>query len=231
MSKKSEARKAAYIEARRRSVLPILLGMSVMLEHAWTLEGKKDGGVEYPPLDMSKENKKRVLGKWAQITRWRDAYCMKVQDTLGAYYNKSVVWRDMVEKHRMMEAAIDRHSKGGVQYGHALSVETLVVSFLTDDYCEIHQWKLPREFLWYRRTLMTMSQWTCPPGDSLNLLANMVYYDVRDQILEFPDWSQLWHDEPMSEQTKWINDNPDSEFSKAAQKWCLEKFGRPVRSE
>lgn len=224
MSKKSEARKAAYIEARRRAVLPILLGMSVVIENAWTLEGKTEAGVAYAKLDMTPENKERVLKKWKQIVRWRDAVCEQ-DGTIVGTIRRNVLYRDMDGKFSRRERCISAHCESGrAPYNLALVVETIVISALLVDWMEEHGWVSTNEFYWFLCALNTFASWTCKPNDPVVLLANIVYYEMRDLFLEKPNWKAMYRNAPVSETTAWVRKNPDTEFGKAA-KEIAEKYG------
>lgn len=231
MSRKSEARKAAYIEARRKAVLPILLALTVVIEEAWDFAGKTVQGVAYPALEMAAENRKRVHAKCRQIRRWRDALVERMKDEFSGMRHSSAMHRDLGEKHDLLEKSIMANGpQDGMPYAYALSAETIVLSFLLDDWGEERKWEVPVEYYYLRRVVSTLAQWTCPPNDAINLLANKAYYACRNKILEYPDYGKMWRHCGLSETEEWIRDNPQDEFSRAAQDWSKATFGREVRA-
>lgn len=220
MSKKSEAKKAALAAAQKAAVLPMLLGLTVVLECAWTEEGTG----EYPSLNLHPKQKKRIVEKWKQIVRWRNAVCEQDETIVGTI-RRNVLYRDMDGKFTRMERCISAHCESGrAPYNLALVVETIVVSALLVDWMEEHGWISTNEFYWFLCALTTFASWTCKPNDPAVLLANIVYYEMRDVFLERPDWSRMYVNAPLSETTAWVLKNPDTEFGKAA-KEIAEKFG------
>ena len=213
MSRKSEAKKAALAAAKKAAVLPMLLGLSVVLECAWTEQGKG----EYPALGLDPKQQKRINDKWKQIVRWRDAVCEQ-DESIRTNIRRNILHRDMQDKFNRLEQCITRFSKNGrVSYNVALVVETIVISALLVDFFEEHGRLSTNEFYWFICALNTFASWTCGPSDPAVLLANIVYYETRDLFLEKPDWSTMYINAPLSETERWIQDNPDTEFSRAAQ--------------
>lgn len=228
MSKKSEAKKAALAAAQKAAVLFKLLGLTVVLEAAWTEEGTGD----YPSLGLDPKQKKRVTEKWRQIVRWRDAVCQQnansssfARGLMSGLTYGNVMYRDMSEKHAMMERCISAHcASGRAEYNVALVVETIVISALLVDWMEEHGWVSTNEFYWFLQALNTFSSWTCKPDDPAVLLASIVYYEMRDKFLESPDWSTMYVNAPLSESTAWAVKNPCTEFSQAARA-IVKKYG------
>lgn len=210
MSAKSESKKAALRAAKKAAVLPVLVGMIIVLGEAWTKEGK--GGM--PALNLAPKQKKRVMEKWAQIERWLGAVIREHPETQSGSH---ALYRDMDAKHSLIEQTINAHAETGrVSYNVALVVETIVISMLLCDWYEEKGREVSKEMYWLVCALNTFAGWTCKPNDPVILLANIVYFEVRDRIMEHPDWRQMWQHEGRSETTEWVEQNPDSEFGKAA---------------
>ena len=217
MSVKSEAKKAALARAQKNAVMPLLLGLTVVLEMAWTCEGTIEGGEEYPALDLSPADKRRVTKKWQQIVKWRDAVVAQEPYYVNMLHNNAAIHRDMQARHERLERCINAHAAGGrVPYNTALVVETLVISMLIVDWYEEHDRMVTKEFYWFVTALNTFAGWTCPPDDPVVLLANTVYFEVRDAFLQSPIWSRMYQGEGRSETTEWIAKHPDADFSRAA---------------
>lgn len=213
MSLKSEAKARALAAAQKAAVLPMLVGLTVVLELAWTEQGTG----EYPALHLDPKQQKRVNEKWRQIVRWRDAVCEQ-DDFIRMSVRRNALHRDMQAKFDKMERCISQHCESGrAPYNVALVVETIAISAMLVDYFEENGRISTNEFYWFITALNTFASWTCGPADPAVLLANIVYYETRDLFLEKPDWSTMYVNAPLSETEQWIRNSPEAEFSRAAQ--------------
>lgn len=217
MSVKSEAKKKALARAQKNAVLPLLLGLTVVLEMAWTCEGTTVSGESYPALNLSPADKSRINKKWQQIIKWRNAVVAQEPYIVNMLHNNNVLHRDMQEKHARLERCINAHAEGGrVSYNAALVVETIVISAMIVDWFEEHGRVCTNEMYWFVCGLNTFAGWTCPANDPIVLLANTVYFELRDAFLMFPIWDRMYQGEGRSETTEWIAKHPDDDFSRAA---------------
>ena len=221
MSKKSEAKKAALAAAQKAAVLPMLLGLTVVLECAWTEQGTG----EYPALNLDTEQQERVNKKWKQIVKWRDAVCDQ-QEYVRQTIRRNAFHREMEAKFDRMERCITKQNgEQRALYNVALTVETIVVSSLLIDWFEEHGRISTNQFLWFIQALNTFASWTCPANDPVVLLANRVYFEMRDIFLEKPDWTKMYVYEPLSETTLWVLKNRKEKFSQAASAIANKYYG------